>query len=165
MDKKKYCTECGCILELYSLKGYKQCENNKCGKRYYDNPIVGVSVVHIKDGKVLLGKRNGSHEKGKWCVPCGYLENEEIKEGAAREFKEETNLGVTSLKLIDVISNIYHPTELIVSVYYEAKEVLGDLEALDDLDEVGYYDLDDLPEMAFTVDKIILKQLQEKGIG
>src|SRR5699024_299101 len=153
----KFCSKCGARLEEYCLNGsYKACL--MCNERYYDNPIVGVAVVYLKGNKILLGKRSSSYKTSKWCIPCGYLEShEDVKEGARREFKEETSIDVQDLKLLDVKSN----TNKTVGVYYLAGEVSGELKADDYLSEVGFYNLGDLPEMAFKSDLKIIKELQK----
>ena len=35
---------------------------------------VGIGVIILKDGKVLLGKRKGSHGAGEYAFPGGHLE-------------------------------------------------------------------------------------------
>lgn len=62
-------------------------------------PKVGVGVFVFKDGKVLLGKRKGSHGAGNWGPPGGHLEFGESAEGcAARELAEETGLKALSIQ-------------------------------------------------------------------
>jgi len=64
-----------------------------------EKPKVGVSVIIVKDGKVLLGKRIGSHGANTWAFPGGHLEfNESIEECAKREVLEETGLEIKNLK-------------------------------------------------------------------
>lgn len=76
----------------------------------------------MRDGHILLGKRKSSYRDNLWCIPCGHLDTlEPVMDGAKRE---------------------------LYSVYYIAKSVTGNLEANDDLSEVKYYALDDLPNMA-----------------
>ena len=74
---------------------------------------VGVGIMILKEGKVLLGKRNDDPEKadselrgeGTWTMPGGKMEfGESSEEAAIREVLEETGLSVDkkNLKLISV---------------------------------------------------------------
>ena len=55
-----------------------------------NRPSVGVAVIVVNNGKVLLGKRKGSHGSGSWAFPGGHLEmNESIEACARREVFEE----------------------------------------------------------------------------
>lgn len=54
---------------------------------------VGVGVLLLRDGRVLLGERRGSHGAGTWAPPGGHLEYGETPESCARrEVLEETGL-------------------------------------------------------------------------
>jgi 8-oxo-dGTP diphosphatase len=57
-------------------------------------PRVGVSLIVTRgDGRVLMGKRKGSHGAGKWSFPGGHLgHGERIHECAVRELREETGM-------------------------------------------------------------------------
>ena len=58
-------------------------------------PQVGVGVLILRDGKVLLGRRKGSHGAGCWSAPGGHLEfGETLEDCAAREVLEETGLKI-----------------------------------------------------------------------
>lgn len=46
-------------------------------------PQVGVGVLILRDGKVLLGRRKGSHGAGCWSAPGGHLEFGEVVEDCA----------------------------------------------------------------------------------
>jgi 8-oxo-dGTP diphosphatase len=63
-------------------------------------PRVGVGVLVVKEGKLLLGQRKGSHGAGTWSPPGGHVEfGETIEDCAKRELKEETGLNALSVKL------------------------------------------------------------------
>lgn len=54
---------------------------------------VGVGVIIVRDGRVLLGERAGSHGAGTWALPGGHLEfGETVADCARREVLEETGL-------------------------------------------------------------------------
>ena len=54
---------------------------------------VGVGVIMIRDGRVILGQRMGSHGAGTWALPGGHLEfGESVNDCARRETQEETGL-------------------------------------------------------------------------
>lgn len=58
-----------------------------------ERPKIGVGVVVIRDGKVLMGKRKGSHGSGHWAPPGGHLEfGETIEQCVERELLEETGM-------------------------------------------------------------------------
>ncbi len=70
-------------------------------------PRVGVGCIVQHEGKVLLGKRKGSHGVGFWGFPGGHLEfGESIESCAKRELLEETGLTPLSLQLGPWVENI-----------------------------------------------------------
>ena len=64
-----------------------------------DRPRVGVGVMIFKGGKVLLGKRKGSHGTGEYSFPGGHLEYmESFEECAVRETMEEAGIEIHNLQ-------------------------------------------------------------------
>jgi len=64
-----------------------------------DKPKVGVGVLILKNGRVLLTKRKGSHGEGEYAFPGGHLEYmESFEECAQREVKEECGLEIENIK-------------------------------------------------------------------
>lgn len=60
---------------------------------------VGVGVLILRDGRVLLGERRGSHGAGTWAPPGGHLEpGESVERCARREALEETGLALGALR-------------------------------------------------------------------
>ena len=62
---------------------------------------VGIGVLVFKDGKILLGKRKGSHGEGEYAFPGGHLEfGESIKECAKRECREEAGIEIKNIRFL-----------------------------------------------------------------
>ncbi len=61
-------------------------------------PKVGIGVMILKDGKVLLGKRKGSHGAGQYAFPGGHLEYmESFEDCARRETREECGIEIQNI--------------------------------------------------------------------
>jgi 8-oxo-dGTP diphosphatase len=71
-------------------------------------PQVGVGVLVVENGRILLGKRKGSHGAGTWSAPGGHLEfGESVEACAFREVLEETNLLIKNLRLGPFTNNVF----------------------------------------------------------
>jgi len=77
-------------------------------KRLYpEQPVVGIGVVVVKDGKLALIKRGNDPGKGKWSIPGGLVElGEHLEATVIREAQEETGLTVRNPLLVDVVDNV-----------------------------------------------------------
>ena len=70
-----------------------------------ERPRVGIGVVVMKDGRVLLGRRKGSHGAGEYAYPGGHLEHlESFAECAVREVREETGLEISPPRFLRVMN-------------------------------------------------------------
>ena len=129
----------------------------------YPHPAVTTDIVifTIRDRrlKLLLIRRAGEPYRGKWALPGGFVEiDEDLDEAARRELEEET--GVTGVYL----EQLYtfgrpgrDPRERVITVAYYAlipSEKLR-LRAASDAEAVGWFAMDELPELAFDHDEIV----------
>ena len=94
-------------------------------------PGVGLGIIIVNhDGKILIGKRKGSHAPY-YSIPGGHLElGETFEEGAIRETKEETDLDIIDPKVIAVTNNLetYRNEGLhFISIILLANDFSGDL--------------------------------------
>lgn len=72
------------------------------------SPQVGVAIIVVKNFKVLLGKRLGSHGSGTWQFPGGHLEfGETIEDCAKRELFEETGLSIRNMRFGPYTNDIF----------------------------------------------------------
>ena len=107
-------------------------------------------------------RRGTDQGYGLWGLPGGYIDRGEVVENAAiREVWEETGLRVKVGELIGLFSESGDP--VIVAVF-AASEIGGELEPGPEALEVGFFPVDDLPELAFPRDQYVLSKWQSTNI-
>ena len=85
-------------------------------------PLVGVGVIIIKEGKILLAERKGSHGQNTWASAGGHLEfGETLEECARREVLEEFGIHIQRMTFL-CVSNI-----IAYDRHYVDFEFLGDI--------------------------------------
>ena len=157
--RNRYCSGCGeeCVKKEAGGRERDSCPS--CGLIHYENPSPAVSILLVKDEKVLLGKRaHGSFKEGLWCLPCGFIEfDEDFLTAARREVQEETGLISEIESIISVMSNYLTPNLHTIVIVLLAHVIDGELCPGDDLDEVQWFSFSGvLPQMAFEADENII---------
>ncbi len=134
-----------------------------CGYICYENPVVGVAAIVLNDKRqILLGRRKNGKYKGRWCIPCGYVEyDEDVYDGVVRETAEETGLNVEICGVFTVLSNFHEPECHSVGIWFRANVIGGQPRAGDDIDQLGYFSPDSLPPMAFPTDEKVIDMLNQ----
>ncbi len=134
----------------------------ECDFVHFRNPGVGAAVV-IRNGTggiLLVRRAPGATRAGLWSIPAGFVDyGEDVREAAARELAEETGLIADIGEVVHVASNFHDPAKLTVGIWFSGSVVGGELQAGDDADAVGFFDLDDLPPLAFETDVELLRGL------
>ena len=134
-----------------------------CGYIDYENPIPSVAVVITdEEGRLLLTKRNIEPGKGLWCLPGGFIEvGETAEETVVRETLEETGLKVTPCRMLGPCSRFggFHGDVILLG--YRAEIIGGEIQPGDDADEVAYFNLEELPKIAFQCHIFFI----EKALG
>lgn len=74
----------------------------------FKNPKNTATAIVVRDGKLLVAKRNKEPQKGKWDFVGGFLnEGETPEEGLRREAKEELGIDIERLEFIGNFSGEY----------------------------------------------------------
>lgn len=136
----------------------------------YNYPMPAVTadavVFNLKEEeklRILLIQRKNDPFKGLWALPGGFLDmNETLEECVARELEEETGLkGVKLYQLCAFSQPDRDPRHRTVTVaFWGFCKKNPKLIAQSDAQNVGWFDLNQLPSLAFDHDKIIKKALK-----
>ncbi|MBA7511810.1 Aspartate 1-decarboxylase [subsurface metagenome] len=159
MKNYKFCPICKCVLTKTKDGICCRLSCNNCGWVYYHNPLPSVAAfVRNDNGEILLIKRGVAPGKGKWALPSGFIEQNELPEEAVlRELREETNIKGTLKHLIGVYTE---PTKLygnILLIGYEINFVWGKPKPGSDTEETKFFRVDKLPVIHFASHRAIIK--------
>ena len=150
----------GCILDLRKIEGV--------GHRPLQM-VAGIVFVFDCEGRILLQKRADDHT---WCVPGGSMELGETPEQAARrEAFEETGLVLSELEFFNIISgeeahHIYPNGDEVyaLDINYICRKYSGELRMQDDeVLELGFFDIEELPEGLWQRDRKTIMEILECG--
>jgi 8-oxo-dGTP diphosphatase len=129
-------------------------------------PYVGMGVLVMRRGRVLLGRRRGSHGEGYYAAPGGHIEfGESFEQAARREVSEETGLEITELRLLSVGNYVFKRDDgerhyIDVDFVCEAGAGEPQLTEPEKCDGWEWYDLDDLPQPLFIVTQRMIESLR-----
>ncbi|CCQ12838.1 Nudix hydrolase family protein [Pseudoalteromonas luteoviolacea B = ATCC 29581] len=114
---------------------------------------VGVAVILIREGKILLGERIGSHGSHTWATPGGHLEfGESVGACAKREVLEETGLEVSDMVELGFTNDVFEAEEKhYITLFVLANSKQGEVQNLEPHKCLSWqwFSLDSLPENLF----------------
>lgn len=132
-------------------------------------PGVGVGVMILRNGKVLLGKRNSDsqkagsalHGEGTWTMPGGKLHfKEQFEDVAYREVLEETGIQLDKgkLRIISVTNDIVEDAHF-VTIGFLCKDFQGTPKVMEpeEIVEWRWFPLAKLPHPLYFPSEKILK--------
>lgn len=153
-----FCVNCGAPLELRVIEGreVEACPNDSFV--LWHDPKVSTAVVVEVDGGIVLGRRAIEPGYGLWCLPGGFVNDDEDPAGAAaRECREEINARVELTGLIGVYHIAKTGAPSMVGIAYRGRLVDGAQPAAGpEMLEVRVFQVDSLPELAFPSHKTVL---------
>jgi 8-oxo-dGTP diphosphatase len=121
-------------------------------------------MLSSQNNRVLLVRRVNNPFRGDWTLPGGFVDaGEDPARAAERECFEETGLTVRTTRLLDVIAGQEHPRGAHILIVYQGEVISGELRAGDDADGAGFFELSDLPPLAFRSTAQVLSAFSSVG--
>lgn len=156
----KFCPRCGGGLGLKRLKASdpQRLVCASCEFVFFLDPKLAACSIFRVDGKIVLGRRAIEPAAGRWVFPGGFVDRgETVEEAAIREAREEMNVEVRLVELLNVYSYAQRPVVIIV---YAAEVVGGELRAADECLEVRGFTPEEIPwnELAFASTRDALRE-------
>ena len=152
------------IIELSNIIGYPVFTRMCMGTLKHKFVLLqdGAAAIIVNDkNQILLQSRA---DRNKWGLPGGCQElGETFEETVLREIKEETNLDVQEedLELISIVSgptrrNDYPNGDVVINntALYLVRKYSGELKWNSESKDMGFFDLDNLPENQHDPDLI-----------
>ena len=117
----------------------------------YKSPKLTTDGAILRDNKILLIKRKNEPFKGKWALPGGFIEyGEKVEDAVVREVVEETGIKTAIKDLIGIYSDPNRdPRGHTITVVYLLRIKGGVLKAEDDAADAKFFDIKNLPELAY----------------
>ena len=151
-----------CREELRGNESRVECA--ACGfVAYASSKSTAGALVEDGNGRVLLARRAKEPFKGRWDIPGGFLEaGEHPLDGLRRELREETGLEVEPREFLGVWMDRYggeSTAEATLNLYWTARVESGEARADDDVDDLRWFERDELPtpdELAFQNVPLVL---------
>ena len=163
MSYLEICSNCGDKNHYGLIDGNKRYHCVSCGTIHYENPKPTSTIICTKDKKILLARRAFAPGKGEWGLPGGFMElNETLEEATIREFKEETNV---ACQFDEILSTCSHYGTIFGDILLICVKVsvsnFNNMKAGDDVSELHFFDLDNLPHIAFYCHEKFINDFKE----
>jgi 8-oxo-dGTP diphosphatase len=146
-----FCVYCGSPLVIKVIEGreLEACPNDDFV--LWRDPKVAAAIVVEAEGGIVLGRRAIDPGYGLWCLPGGFVNDDESPaEAVARECREEIGAEVEVDSVLDVYHGAKTTAPSIVVVAYRGHLAAGEEVAPgEEMLEVGVFRLDALPPIAF----------------
>jgi ADP-ribose pyrophosphatase YjhB (NUDIX family) len=136
-----------------------------CGFIAWRNPLVATMVIIETAAGLVLGRRSIDPGYGLWCLPGGFVnEDEHPEQAAARECEEE----IAARVVITGLLGVYHITRGdgrgMLALAYGAELCPGEApSAGSEMLEVSCFARDELPELAFSSHRTALEDFMRSS--
>ncbi|HEY4027221.1 MAG TPA: NUDIX domain-containing protein [Candidatus Dormibacteraeota bacterium] len=157
---------CGIPLESRTIEGRELEACATCGFVLWRDPkVVTMVVVENERGDVVVGRRSIEPGYGLWCLPGGYVNDDEHPaDSALRECREEIGADVEIIELLGVYHILKRDAPSMVGIGYRARLRPGEVPvAGSEMLEVGAFPGHCLPELAFTSHREAMSDWMVRG--
>ena len=155
-----FCVNCGAELVPRVIDGreLEACPNDSFV--LWRDPKVATAVVVEVEGGIVLGRRSIEPGYGLWCLPGGFVnDDEDPADAATRECREEISAQVELTGLLGVYHIAKTGAPSMVGISYRGRLADGArLAAGAEMLEVGVFQLDSLPPLAFPSHEHVLAE-------
>jgi 8-oxo-dGTP diphosphatase len=155
-----YCVNCGSVLVPRVIEGreLEACPHDDFV--LWRDPKVATAVVVEAEGGVVFGRRAIEPGLGLWCLPGGFVNDDEAPADAAvRECFEEIGADVEVLELLGVYHIAKRSASSLVGIGYRARLLDGQApRAGAEMLEVRVLAVDDAPQLAFPSHRQVLDE-------
>lgn len=155
-----FCVNCGTPLVTKVIEGreVEACPNDSF--ILWHDPKVATAVVVEVDGGIVLGRRAIEPGYGLWCLPGGFVnDDEDPAAAAARECLEEIGVPVEMTGLIGVYHIAKTTAPSMIGIAYRARIIDGARPiAGSEMLEVRVFPIDSIPPMAFPSHQSVLAE-------
>lgn len=138
-------------------------------KNGWGEPSVTTDTIAYNGEQILLIRRKKPPFQNFWALPGGFFEktDEDLNYGAARELSEETSLDMDPNQFVQIktYGHNFDPRMKIVDTAFSVripKKMMDKAKADDDAAEHRWFNVNDLPKLAFHHEQIIKDWLAKK---
>lgn len=154
-----YCVNCGAplVTRVFEGRELEACANDDFV--LWRDPKVASAIVVEVDGGIVLGRRAIEPGYGKWCLPGGFVNDDEDPAAAVvRECREEIGAAVEVTSLLGVYHVPKTTASSIIGIAYRGRLAGGAVMAPGvEMLELGVFRSDALPELAFPSHREVLE--------
>lgn len=161
-----FCLDCGAALGTRTIEGRELEACDRCGfVLWHDPKVVTIVVVEDGAGELVLGRRGIEPGYGLWCLPGGFVNDDEPpSESAIRECLEEIGARVEISGLLGVYHIARQDAPSMVAIAYRARLPSGEVPAAgSEMLEVQTFAPDRLPEVVFPSHRQALRDWLVSG--
>jgi len=153
-DVPAFCQRCGSPMSLQERHARLRPVCPSCGFTWFADPKLSAVVVLEVGGKIVLHRRAMTPARGLWSLPGGFVDRgEDIESAARREVWEETGITITELTSLGIVSE--RGEVVVLAAYHASAPEQALIKSSESLD-IGAFDPDDLPPLAFHRDRRII---------